>query len=150
MNRDESAEVVVQRSLPAAPETVYREWTHPEAFAAWMCPRPAKATGIELDPRVGGRLRIGIEEGATKFVVTGEYVEVDPPSRLAFTWRCSNWPDPDLNSLVIVTIEPLEGNRSLMTIRHTLLASELRLQHEAGWIAISSQLETALRERVTT
>src|SRR5262249_24814894 len=118
---ESAGEVVVERVLPARPPVVFREWTHAEAFAEWMCPHPPRATSVELEPRVGGRLRIGIAEGALEYVVSREYVEVVPPSRLAFTWRCSNWDDPELSSLVTVTIAPHGDNRSLMTIRHALL-----------------------------
>ena len=81
------------------------EWLNPDALSDWMCPRPARATNIELDPTIGGRLRIDIEEDGVRFAVTGSYLELDRPRRLSFTWSCSTWPDPSVESLVTVTFE---------------------------------------------
>jgi uncharacterized protein YndB with AHSA1/START domain len=112
----------------------------PDAFADWMCPRPARCRGIESDPRIGGRLRIDIEEEGAEFYVTGEYLVLDRPGQLSFTWSCSTWPDPRLSSVVTVLLEPREGNQTLMTIRHELLPPGLAGQHERGWAAIAGQL----------
>jgi uncharacterized protein YndB with AHSA1/START domain len=144
LTADETREVVVERVLPASPRAVFHEWTDAESFAEWMCPRPARATRVELDARVGGSLRIDVADGSTEFVVTGEYVEVDPPHRLAFTWRCSNWPEPRLYTVVTVTIEPHGVDQSLMRIRHRRLPPMLVSQHEEGWARIAEQLELVL------
>ena len=49
-------------------------------------PVARRATKIELDPTIGGRLRIDIEEKGVPFAVTGSYVELDRPRRISFTW----------------------------------------------------------------
>jgi uncharacterized protein YndB with AHSA1/START domain len=140
---------LVRRLLPAPPDAVYDEWLDPAAFADWMCPRPARCRGIESDPRVGGRLRIDIEEEGAEFYVTGEYLVLDRPGRLSFTWSCSTWPDPGLRSVVTVLFEPREDGQTLMTIRHTLLPPGLAGQHERGWEAIAGQLAAKLSAAVT-
>lgn len=144
MTAAQSREVVVERVLPASPAAVFREWTDEESLAEWMCPRPHRATRVELDARVGGTFRIDVADGTMEFQVAGEYIEVDPPHRLTFTWRCSNWPDPRLNTIVTVTIEPQGDNQSLMRIRHSRLPLMLVSQHEDGWERITEQLELVL------
>jgi uncharacterized protein YndB with AHSA1/START domain len=52
----------IEQQLPAPPSVVYAECLDPDALSDWMCPRPARAIRIELDPTIGGRLRIDIEE----------------------------------------------------------------------------------------
>jgi uncharacterized protein YndB with AHSA1/START domain len=138
---------LVRRLLPAPPEAVYDEWLDPSALADWMCPRPARCRGIESDPRVGGRLRLDIEEEGTEFCVTGEYLVLDRPGQISFTWSCSTWPDPGLSSVVTVLLEPREEGQTLMTIRHTLLPPGLAAQHERGWAAIAGQLAAELARR---
>jgi uncharacterized protein YndB with AHSA1/START domain len=135
---------LVRRLLPAPPEVVYDEWLDPVALADWMCPRPARCRGIESDPRVGGRLRIDIEEEGAEFYVTGEYLALDRPGRLSFTWACSTWPDPSHSSVVTVLLERREGGQTLMTIRHTLLPPGLADQHAHGWETIAGQLAAEL------
>jgi uncharacterized protein YndB with AHSA1/START domain len=138
---------VVQRVLPAAPDVVFDEWLDPDALADWMCPRPARVTSIELDPRVGGRLRIDISENGVPFHVVGTYLDLDRPRRLQFTWSCSTWVDPNLETVVTVTLEPHDGSDTLMTIHHAVLPTDQVSSHESGWKAVAAQLEIALRRR---
>jgi uncharacterized protein YndB with AHSA1/START domain len=125
---------------------VYDEWLDPEALGEWMCPRPARATSIDLDPTIGGRLRIDIEEEGVEFAVTGRFVELDPPWRLSFTWSCSTWPDPSMESLVTVTLEPCGDNETRMTITHALLPPDLIDQHHSGWARLVGGSEAEMEE----
>ena len=134
----------VRRVLPAPPERVFAEWVDPDAITSWMCPRPARCLRAEIQPWVGGRLRFEIEEDGVEFYVAGRYTVVDRPHRLSFTWRCSTWPDPPVDSLVVVSLDPYPDKQTLMTIEHVLLPDGLAGQHESGWIAIAGQLRAAL------
>jgi uncharacterized protein YndB with AHSA1/START domain len=138
--------VRVQRVIAASPETVYDEWLDPEALRDWMCPRPARATAVDVDPRVGGRLRIDIEDSGDRLYVTGRYLELDRPRLLAFTWWCSAWTDRR-DSLVTVTFEPQAQGHTLMTIHHARLPDDVRPEHEKGWHLIAAQLEESLNRR---
>ena len=135
---------VIRRLLPASPDAVYDEWLDPAALMDWMCPRPARCRNVELDARVGGRLRIDISDGGAEFWVSGEYLVLDRPHRLSFTWSCSTWPDPSVSSVVQVFLEPRENQQTLMTIEHTLLPPGLAGQHQRGWAAIADQLADEL------
>jgi uncharacterized protein YndB with AHSA1/START domain len=144
MTDAESPVALVERLLPASPAVCYDEWLDPESLSDWMCPRPARATHIELDPTIGGRLRIDIEEDGSHFSVTGCYVELARPRLVSFTWSCSTWPDPTVESLVTVTFEPRGDDETLMTIRHALLPPGLTDPHQSGWDRIAEQLAVEL------
>jgi uncharacterized protein YndB with AHSA1/START domain len=135
---------IVQRLLPATPDVVYDEWLDPAALADWMCPRPARCRNVESEPRPGGRLRIDIEDGGAEFCVSGEYLVLDRPTRLSFSWSCSTWPDPSLKSVVNVLLEARGNAQTLMTIEHTLLPPGLADKHERGWAVIAQQLAAEL------
>jgi uncharacterized protein YndB with AHSA1/START domain len=135
---------VVKKLLPASPTVVYDEWLDPVALSDWMCPSPARPTKIELEPTLGGRLQIDIEENGIRFVVTGRFVELDRPRRLSFTWSGSTWPDPTEESIVTVTLEPHGDSETFMTIRHALLPPHLVDQHRTGWTRIADQLAAEL------
>jgi uncharacterized protein YndB with AHSA1/START domain len=137
--------VVVRQRLPASPDVVFDEWTDAARLAEWMCPRPARCLNVEADPRIGGTLRFDIEEAGTTFRVSGNYLTLERPHRVAFTWSCSTWPDPTLQTVVTVTIEPDGAEASIMTIEHELLPPVLAGQHAHGWTVISTQLESRLR-----
>jgi uncharacterized protein YndB with AHSA1/START domain len=140
--------VVIRRVLPAPPDIVYDEWLDPDALSEWMCPRPARPIKIDIEPRVGGRLYIEVEDGPATFSITGEYLALDRPRQLAFTWSCSTWPDPCLVTVVTVTLSPHGDARTHMTIQHSGLAAEHRSRHDAGWALIADQLGQRLTARV--
>jgi uncharacterized protein YndB with AHSA1/START domain len=144
MTGAETPAALVERLLPASRAVVYDEWLDPESLSDWMCPRPARATHIELDPTIGGRLRIDIEEDGLPLTVTGRYVALDRPRLVSFTWSCSTWPDPSVESLVTVTLEPRGANETFMTIHHALLPPDLTDRHGSGWDRIAEQLAVEL------
>jgi len=138
---------VVQRVLPAPPDVVFDEWLDPAGMTEWMCPRPARAVKIMLEPSVGGALRIDIEDSGASLYVTGQFVELDRPRRLRFTWSCSDWADPSVQSEVTVTLEGHGAGETLMTIEHEQLPPGQAAPHRRGWEAIAVQLDEAFRGR---
>jgi len=140
----EPTDASVQRVLPASPDEVFRAWVDAEGMREWMCPRPAHATMVTLDPVVGGRLRIDISDEGLEFFVSGTYLELDPPHRLSFTWSSSAWEDPTAQSIVTVTLQPHDESSTLMTINHVLLPGPVMDDYQRGWTAIAAQLESRL------
>src|SRR5436309_15860585 len=86
-------------SIDAPPETVFSYFTDPAKHVLWQ------GTEVELDPRPGGALRITFGPG---YVAVGTYLEVEPLTRLVFTW---GWADqgssaaPPCASTVELTLE---------------------------------------------
>jgi uncharacterized protein YndB with AHSA1/START domain len=138
---------VVRRVLPAPPDVVFDEWLDPVGMTEWMCPRPARAVKISLEPSVGGSLRLDIEDRGASLYVTGQFTELDRPRRLRFTWSCSDWADPSVQSEVTVLLEAHGAGETLMTIEHEQLPLEQADEHERGWDAIATQLGEAFRGR---
>ena len=138
--------VTVRRVLPARPDIVYDEWLDPVGMLEWMCPRPARAVKISLEPAVGGLLRIDIEDRGFSLYVSGMFTELDRPRRLRFTWSCSAWADPSVQSLVTVTLEDHGAGETMMTIEHEQLPPEEVGSHRHGWGTIAVQLGGVIRE----
>ena len=74
------------RIVRVPPATVFTACTEPEELAKWWGPRGFTTPTIEIDLRVGGRYRFAMQppEG-NLFHLTGGFLEVDPPYRLAYT-----------------------------------------------------------------
>ncbi len=134
----------VRRVLPATPDVVFDEWLDPDGMAEWMCPRPARATKITLEPRVGGSLRIDIVDGGAAVYVAGTYLELDRPRLLRFTWSSSDWKDPSAQSVVTVRLEGHGAGETLMTIEHVQLPPAEVIDYQEGWALIGVQLTAAL------
>jgi uncharacterized protein YndB with AHSA1/START domain len=137
--------VTIRRVLPAPPDVVYDEWLDPVGMLEWMCPRPARAVKISLEPSVGRPLRIDIEDSGSSLYVTGTFVELDRPRRLRFTWSCSAWADPSVQSLVTVTLEARGADETMMIIEHEQLPPEEVDSHQHGWGTIAVQFGGVLR-----
>ena len=91
-NPDPADELVVRRVFPVAWEQVFAAWLDPVSLARWMCPggHITRATA-EVDPRVGGKFRITMIEADDKgHEHWGEYLAIEPPSLLSFTWISVN------------------------------------------------------------
>ncbi len=138
---------VVRRVLPAPPHVVFDEWLDPEGMTEWMCPRPARAVKIALEPAVGGALRIDIEDSGASLYVTGQFIELDRPRQLRFSWSCSDWADPTVQSEVTVILQDHGADQTLMTIEHEQLPADQVDPHQRGWDAIAAQLVEALGAR---
>jgi mannose-6-phosphate isomerase-like protein (cupin superfamily) len=63
--------------IDARPETVFEFFTDPALLLRW------KGLEADLDARPGGIYRVVVNARST---VRGEFVEVEPPSRVVFTW----------------------------------------------------------------
>jgi uncharacterized protein YndB with AHSA1/START domain len=113
--------------MPARPSEVFAAWTTPERMATWMSPKGAAEA--EVDLRVGGRFRV-IMVDADRLEHTGEYLEVDPPRRLVFTWASPyTGPEP---SVVTVELHP-HGDGTRLVLRHERLPAEAVEGHRGGW-----------------
>jgi uncharacterized protein YndB with AHSA1/START domain len=120
--------------IAAPPELVFEFFTVAARFPRWM---GREAT---IDPRPGGLYRCVVHDNAT---VLGEYVIVEPPTRVVFTWGFEGNPDvPPGSSTVTVTLEPVETGTRLRLI-HTGLPHPSLAAHDQGWQGHLAQLTDA-------
>ncbi|WP_197374319.1 SRPBCC family protein [Mycolicibacterium baixiangningiae] len=136
----EATTVRVQRVMPAPPDEVFDEWLDPQSLTEWMCPHPTRVVGVELEPHVGGRVRFDVDDVGVRLLITGQFLEIDRPRLLRFTWSNSDWPDPTAESIVEVTFTPLEDDQTLMSIEHTLLPPTEFENFHSGWTLTVDQL----------
>ena len=107
--------------IAAPPEIVFPYFTDPARMTDWM------GVAALLDPRPGGTFRV---EPNGRDVVVGEYVEVEPPHRVVFTWGLDGAAPG--STRVEVTLEP-DGDGTRLTLLHHGLAGPLRDAHAEGW-----------------
>jgi uncharacterized protein YndB with AHSA1/START domain len=111
--------------IAAPPEVVFPYFTDPARMVDWM------GIAALLDPRPGGTFRV---EANGRDVVLGEFVEVEPPHRVVFTWGFGGT-DPFVapgSTRVEVTLRP-DGEGTLLTLLHHGLADGARDAHGDGW-----------------
>jgi glutathione S-transferase len=83
----------------------------------------------------------------SRFVVGGEYREVAPPERVAFTWQWEAGPMAAMQTLVEVSFAEQEGG-TLVQMRHAGFTSEpARDSHGRGWNGTLNKLTEQLDPR---
>ncbi|WP_329045686.1 SRPBCC domain-containing protein [Amycolatopsis sp. NBC_01488] len=119
----EALEVTVH--IEAPPETVFPYFTDPARYTQWM-----GGTAM-LEPVPGGGYRVGMRGGVA---AVGEFVEIDPPRRIVFTW---GWTHDHAvapgSTRVVVTLEPVDGGTLVVLRHHGLPGDEQREHHGKGW-----------------
>jgi uncharacterized protein YndB with AHSA1/START domain len=122
-------------SIAASPETVWEFFVDPEKLRRW------KGMNAELDPRPGGIYRCEVIPGHTAL---GEFVELDPPRRLVFTWGWNGQEAvPPGTSTIEVELTPEGDGTSLRFVHKDLPGAEQVASHAHGWDHYLDRLEIA-------
>lgn len=141
---NETRTVHVRRVMPALPEEVFDEWLNPDSLREWMCPRPTRCVTVTVQPRVGGAFRFDVDDVGASVLITGQFVAIERPRLLRFTWTNSDWADPTTASIVTVTFEPLADAQTLMSIEHAMLPAQEYDNFHHGWTKTADQLADLL------
>ena len=118
--------IVVTRRFAAPPEAVYRAHTEPELIQKWLLGPEGWTMPVCIsEARPNGKIRYEWTNGkGGGFHLTGEYLELEPYSRLVHVERM-HLPDPTPDNTVETRFDP-DGDGTLMTIRMTLPDAETR------------------------
>jgi uncharacterized protein YndB with AHSA1/START domain len=139
------------RVLPAPPSVVFEAFTDPTKLAQWWGPAGFTVPRVDFDPRAGRRYRIEMQppEG-DPFHLVGEFREVDPPARLAFTFVWEP-PDPDdVETLVELAFRDLGGSTEVAFTQGAFKTEPRRELHRDGWSDTFDRLEEFLAGYIRT
>ncbi|MGO4712973.1 SRPBCC family protein [Bradyrhizobium sp. 2TAF24] len=136
-------EIIITRTFNAPPRIVFDAWTRPELVRRWWAPisRGVSVVLCEADVRVGGSYRYVLRTDAgDEFGFSGQYSEVTPHSRLAYTQVFE--PMAAAGAVVVtVTFEDRDG-------RTALVSHEVYPSKEAREAAVGSGMEHGMREAI--
>jgi uncharacterized protein YndB with AHSA1/START domain len=138
--------VRVTRRYTAPPERVFDAWLNPEMIGKWMfgpALRDEEIVRLSLDARVGGSFSFVVRRQGEEIDHIGEYLEIDRPRRLVFTWGIRM--ETTDSSRVTIDIAPLEKGCEL-TLVHELHPdwADYADRTEAGWTKMLEALATTL------
>jgi uncharacterized protein YndB with AHSA1/START domain len=95
--------VSLHRVLKANPEKVYRAFTEPNAFSAWLPPYGYFAEVHQMDVYAGGTYKMSFTNFSTGNSQSfgGEYLELDPNAFIKYT---DKFDDPNLPGDMITSV----------------------------------------------
>jgi uncharacterized protein YndB with AHSA1/START domain len=126
----------------AAPrERVFEALTDPKQAARWWGAADRyHMAEFQMDVRVGGKWSTkGTSAKMGAVTVHGEFVEIDPPRRLSYTWVSSWMPR---NTTVLWELEH-QSNGTLVKLTHRGFAgnAEQAQNHSIGWTMVLGWLQ---------
>jgi uncharacterized protein YndB with AHSA1/START domain len=134
--------VELKRVLPAAPSVVFGAFSDPNELAKWWGPQGFTTPSLDFAPRAGATYRIEMQPpDGDSFYLTGEFREVDPPARLAFTFI---WVDPDaddVETLVGLSFLDLGRSTEVGLSQGPFKTEARRALHRDGWTDSFDKLE---------
>lgn len=149
---DTNVDLAITRRFDATPDRVFAAFTDPELLRQWwQAGDEGWSTPVaEVDLRTGGSYRLTMTDPeGNDHQLDGTFREVDPPSRLAYTWQWAAAPEeihPAAPSLVTVDFRA-DGDGTIVDLLHTGFASEQqREMHAHGWGGCLANLERLLGE----
>jgi uncharacterized protein YndB with AHSA1/START domain len=130
MADDDVVEVSVY--IAARPETVFPYFTDPGRYVQWM----GRDATLQAVP--GGSYRIYMQDGVE---AAGEFVEIDPPRRVVFTWGWTHDPAvPPGTTRVVITLHAEQDGTRVILRHHDLPGDWQRDHHRKGWELYLSRL----------
>jgi uncharacterized protein YndB with AHSA1/START domain len=134
---------IIQQKLIAAPrQSVFDAWSQAESMSVWMCPSSTMSSAsVEIDFRKGGEFRIVMHGEEGDYEQRGEYLEIDPPHRLVFSWISHFMPEGLQKTRVTLTLEEADAEKTMLTLIHDELpAGDHYDGHVEGWAEILQRL----------
>lgn len=111
----EGGDLTYERIFDAPRELVWRANTDADLIPRWWGPRGHTTRVVDLDLRPGGKWRwVSTDESGNEFAFYGEYLEVVPPEKIAWTFMFDVEGVGPQGGPETLTLEDLGDGRTLM------------------------------------
>ncbi|XRD81821.1 SRPBCC domain-containing protein [Dyella halodurans] len=132
----------VTRRFDTQAERVFDAWLDPATAGRWLFSTPGGTmVKVEIDARVGGRFLFVDRRGGEDVEHVGEYLEIDRPRRLVFTFAVPAY--SSLYTQLTIELEPA-GTACLLTLTHAGVLPEWADRTREGWSGILDHLAATL------
>src|SRR5690348_3372661 len=134
---DRTGTVSLTRRVCAPPERAFDAWLDPAVAGRFLFATPTgQMIRCEIDPRVGGRFtftdrRPGEPPMGGDVEHVGEYLEIDRPRRLVFTFAVPKFSEQ--SSTVALDFAPASDGGTDITLTHDGVLEPYAERTEAGW-----------------
>ena len=137
----------MDRVFKTSPERMFRIWTEPDAIMRWFGPEGYRTVLAEVDLRVGGKYRFSTQDtDGNIYYISGTYREIQPPSKLVFTWVWAYEISNPNQEIMLVTVEfAPQGDTTRVLLTQEHVADQQALEgHQGGWRDCFNRMETLI------
>jgi uncharacterized protein YndB with AHSA1/START domain len=134
----------IERTFRAPAEAVFEAWTSEEVLRRWFhAQHDWETPEAQVDLRLGGAVRVVMRDPHKDREIGGggHYTEIEPPTRLAFTWTWDGEPE---QMLIELDFEEAAGVTTVRMTHSGLPDAEAVSRHEYGWTKCLDNLEGVL------
>lgn len=152
MSGESNRSLHLTRRFDASVERVFDAWLNPEIASRWLFTTPVdQVYTAKMEASVGGKWTITARRAGIDYTAIGEYLEIDRPHRLVFTFGMPQF-SPN-NDRITVEFTP-SGSGCLMTFTQQGIDIDAELRQipeggesgsERGWKDMFDLLAIALK-----
>jgi uncharacterized protein YndB with AHSA1/START domain len=140
--------VTLVRQIRARPGIVFDLLSTAEGLTHWWGPDALPVLAAEADVRAGGRYRVRFRRlDGLEHECAGEFLEVEPPSRIVMTWQWSSGGVPEEHgrtSRVELHVRPSAAGTELRLVHADLRDEASEASHRGGWAGALDKLQAEL------
>jgi uncharacterized protein YndB with AHSA1/START domain len=134
--------VRVSRRFSASPERVFDAWLNVRSIGKWLFATPAgQMVRAEVEPKVGGRFVLTDRRDGVDVDHVGEYLEIDRPRRLVFSFSVPTYSAEA--TCVTVEITPA-GDGCELVLTHEGVLADYGDRTTGGWTGVLEGLAASL------
>lgn len=110
--------IVIQRTFPAGISRLWEAFTSRADMLRWHSPAGMTTPEVDIDFRIGGKYAITMEydETGEQVTVRGEYLEIEEPDRLHYTWK---WDGQEIETDIVVTFKAVSDDETEVILTHS-------------------------------
>jgi uncharacterized protein YndB with AHSA1/START domain/DNA-binding transcriptional ArsR family regulator len=138
----QSLRATAEIQIAAPPALVFNAWCEARTAAKFLCVGDPKLGEARIDARVGGEVFVVMSDGATRILHRGEFLAVDRPHRLVFTWISQ--PTGLRLTVVAVNFAAERGGTRVSLTHEGFADADAASSHAGGWSTILASLAASL------
>ena len=139
--------IYVNRKFNCAQSTLFEWLTNPQLIAQWFGPKQLTIGKVESDVQIGGNYSIELQKpNGQNIYIEGEYLELNSPENLTYTFVYRGMPTPPPDSTVKIILESIsEKETQLNLIQEFVVAPSNMENRTENW----NRMFTLLNEKVS-
>lgn len=108
--------VYIKRTFNCSAAELWNWIVEPSLLVQWFGPKRMTVGRVESDLRMGGPYSIELlKPSGGKILIEGKYLEIEPASKLTFSFQYSGIPSPPPDSIVRMSISEMEAGQCALS-----------------------------------